>query len=131
MIDERPTAEQATAPMNRSLRTRRPTSQLTSAPANGAKMIKLRRFVCCNLVPTKVSVAASPPDVRNAYGFPSRPLFLRGCASQVRHSLIPDSFVGQAKPFRTSGGEARKPIIKVSKHSHHRHPMIRDYEKWR
>ena len=107
MIDERPTAEQATAPMNRSLRTRRPTSQLISAPANGAKMIKLRRLVCCNLVPTKVSVAASPPDVRNAYGFPSRPLFLRGCASQVRNSLTPNCFVaGKAKPFRTSGSKA-------------------------
>ncbi len=33
--------------------------------------------------------------------------FLRGCASQVRHSLTPNCFVaGKAKPFRTSGGKA-------------------------
>ena len=41
---EIPTAAQATMPMNRSLRRRRPTSQLMTAPASGAKMIKLRRL---------------------------------------------------------------------------------------
>ncbi len=34
---ETPTDAHATAPMNASLRTRRPTSQLTTAPASGAK----------------------------------------------------------------------------------------------
>src|SRR6266446_6310204 len=45
-----PTDAHAITPMNRSLRRRRPTSQLMTAPASGAKIITLRR----SLFPTKL-----------------------------------------------------------------------------
>src|SRR5260370_39821458 len=44
-IVETPTDAHATTPINRSLRRRRPTSQLMTAPASGAKMIRLSRLV--------------------------------------------------------------------------------------
>src|SRR5882762_8355041 len=44
---ETPTAPQATAPMNFSLRTRRPINQLMAAPSSGAKMIRRRRLFSC------------------------------------------------------------------------------------
>src|SRR6266404_1687259 len=45
MSVETPTDAQATMPMNLSLRRRRPTSQLTTALASGAKIISLRRLL--------------------------------------------------------------------------------------
>src|SRR5436190_12585296 len=60
---DKPTEAQATMPMNCSLRTRRPTSQLIAAPASGAKMIRLRRLFC---ITEKNACAALAPDVRKA-----------------------------------------------------------------
>src|SRR5207244_5763428 len=45
MIVEIATERQATMPMKRSLRTRRPSSQLMAAPASGVKMMRLRRWL--------------------------------------------------------------------------------------
>src|SRR6266849_9080416 len=45
-----PTDAQATTPMNRSLRRRRPANQLMAAPASGAKLIRMRRLLARTIV---------------------------------------------------------------------------------